>query len=469
MGAWFDADLLKEQFHAILGLPSLVIERFASASSSIVSSWDVDKSIDAPFNHRQLIRECYRDNIVAFACINEISQTIAEPPLVLENTAAKSGTPQVVTGHALNELLSPEGYDLTARDFIEIEQTWIESVGDGYALIDRSNGDTGLPLKLRPQLPSCFKPKRDKDGGIRKYEYTLPGAALGETISASRVARWRGDPDPENIALSLAPLQHAKKIIKLDNSGIDTLYNFFYNGGMPLGLLKTKRKVLRKEMRFIQKAWSDQYAKGNQFKVGVLGGEFEYDQIGVDPSKMRLDAIFDITESRLCAIWQIPPILIAIRLGLLHSTYSNYEQAFDDFMFKTIPPKWEKFLAVINKLAAEWGAFRYRFDLGKLKAYQEKRIDYQRLVGDHVWKGLVTFNEYRRTMNLDPIAGGDVLRAPDGSWVNPQQIFTFKPQPPDFHPAPGDKIPAVKKNGKDDSVPADQTFIVTDNREITCS
>src|SRR5207249_598208 len=130
----------------------------------------------------------------------------------------------------------------------------------------------------------------------------------------------------------------------IDSEAATFLRDFFMNSGIPAGILKLKVPATPEQRLRIQQQWSESYGRGpagysssamtasgytgtSWHKVGVLTGDIDYEELGMGPDKLRLDSVWGITESRICAVFRVPAVVAQVRIGMQFSTYSNYEQA----------------------------------------------------------------------------------------------------------------------------------------------
>jgi SPP1 gp7 family putative phage head morphogenesis protein len=121
-----------------------------------------------------------------------------------------------------------------------------------------------------------------------------------------------------------------------------------------------------------------------------------------------------ITETRLCAVFKVPPIVAGTYAGLEQATYANYTEARKAFMQTTIIPMYRDFDTVLNRtLAPEFGpGVRVRSDISALAALAEDT--------DAVWArataalaaGGILVNDFRAEVGLDPVEGGNVFLWP---------------------------------------------------------
>ena len=66
------------------------------------------------------------------------------------------------------------------------------------------------------------------------------------------------------------------------------------------------------------------------------------------PAEMALTDSHNHTESRICSVLGVPPILISANVGLQRSTFSNYREARFSFHSETLEPLIDKIVRFLN-------------------------------------------------------------------------------------------------------------------------
>jgi HK97 family phage portal protein len=351
-------------------------------------------------------KDGYRKNTVFKACVQEIATSSAEPRLVVERRKGDDWE-EVEESHPLRRLLGRPNREQSQYEWLESMVTDLETFGAVYTHKVRGAGQTIAELwNLRPFRVTI---KVGANGLILAYKFkrteTQTDALPPEDVIYQKYI------DPMDDFLGLPPIVSALVAADMDDRAMNFVRRFFINAGVPLGLLKLKARVEKEERERLKASWHENTATEKGWHtVGVLDADAEYQEIGSRPDRLKLDHVFDITESRICAAFQVPPIIIAVRLGLMRSTYSNYKEARTSFWQETLKPKYER---VGNKLTTglaqpEYGEeIRVRFDLSGVEELQES-VESKRKWAREGWDGgLLTRNEAR-------IYSGDGSIGPEG-------------------------------------------------------
>jgi HK97 family phage portal protein len=122
------------------------------------------------------------------------------------------------------------------------------------------------------------------------------------------------------------------------------------------------------------------------------------------PKDMALTELHDLTESRICAVFGVPAILVGANVGLQRSTYSNYREARMAFHSETLEPMVSRILRHLNRnlfddypgnetLTVDWAEMRSGLD--------DREAMTSRVTGLFAG-GILTLNEAREQLGSRP-------------------------------------------------------------------
>ena len=351
-------------------------------------------------NMKTLADEGYRRNIVLHSAINLIANTVSEPELVAKDSNKGEELPPT---HPLNELLwMPDRGFVSKNQLLRQVVISLKTLGNAY--IHKGRGKGGQVVRLRHVRADRIEIVPDKaTGEVSGYEYKVGSGEKAQVID-------RGDMihvklfDPLDDYYGLSPMTVAAKFGDLDSEAALYMRDFFINGAMPAGLLKVKTKTTRQERADAREQWKETYGKGTRgrdvsswFNVGVIDQDVDYQPLGQGPAEMRLDGIWNITESRLCMAVGVPPILVQSKLGIEKGTYANYETARRAFWEETLVPMYGLIADTFTtQLAYEFSDdIEIEFDMTTVQALQESNdAKVVRVVSLHN-AGIITRDEAR--------------------------------------------------------------------------
>jgi len=353
--------------------------------------------------------EGYGKSEIVHACIRELAVSAATPRYHVTAPSTDGGSIEVESG-VLYDLVANPNPQSDWYSFIERLVTFLMVSGNAYAIKERGRNDqvTAIYL-LRPDRIGIIP----GDYGARGYAYTLGGVEYSIDV---RDMCHMALPNPSGDLYGLSPLQVLSRTVNLDSNMTDFAKVYFQNAGVPSGLLKVKRRLTsQEEASTIRARWRSQFGGVNNFhRIAILDDDAEYQPMSNSPKDMALEGLHNLTESRICAVFGVPPILIGANVGLQRSTFSNYREARLAFHSETLEPMVARILRYFNKnlfseyggnetLAVDWSAMRAVLDDAAAASARITAL----FAG-----GLVTLNEARGELGFEAMSDGGVRRIP---------------------------------------------------------
>lgn len=184
-------------------------------------------------------------------------------------------------------------------------------------------------------------------------------------------------------------------------------------------ILKQRQGWTTEQKGNIRKVLEDKLGPGRRGSPLLLSGEDASIEIPNPLADLDWPGLTSLSETRICAAFGVPPIIIHLRSGLERSTYANYAVALKAFYETTMVPIWimlqESFTkGLLRDEGDEVSSFWY--DTSKVKALQ---VD-EAMLADRAVKlfqgGLITRNKAREMIGEDtlPPEIGDVFVLPAG-------------------------------------------------------
>lgn len=358
---------------------------------------------------RRMQDEGYRQNVVVHACIKEIASTAAEPPVVIRDRKTKEPWPE---DHYLVRMFRQPHPD--ASKFALFESVLIDLNTSGNAYLHRgknAKGETRRLTRLRPDRMSVVP---EADGTVKGWVYKAREGDRGVFLPREDVTRFSYF-DPMNDYYGLSPLIVAALWADLDWEMALYMLSYFRNGGVPAGILNVEGPSINPDERQrLMDEWATTFGRFQRqrtetgaHRLAILsGGKVSYQDVGTNPSKLQLDGVWGMSESRLCAIFGVPPVRVQVRVGLQSSTYANYEEAGRAFWRETMQPMYSRIDEVLTSDFAEElseGDAEIVFDLEHISALAESvQSKEQRAIALYSG-GLVTLQQAREIADLEPL------------------------------------------------------------------
>jgi HK97 family phage portal protein len=370
--------------------------------AQMVPVWRQAAPLSPTTDFATLTNEGYVRNTVVYACVNEIAASLAQARVVVE-TKGDEPVP-APPDHPLVRLLERPNPAQPRYTFLESLMIFLNTTGNSFVHKARNAG--GMPVELwnlRPDRMSILPGPT----GPRGYEYDLGGTP--QPMPAADVIHLVL-PHPLDDFYGLSPIANAARSVDLDNKGLDYLRAFFLNGAAPAGILKLKEPADPEERERIRLLWREMYGSGRGWhELAVLDAAAEYQEIGSRPEGLGMEGVWGTTETRICAAFGVPPILIQVRTGIAKATYSNYREAVRAFWSETLVPMYARIGAYLTHgLASEFsGDLVIRFDVSNVDVLQDGAVASRAEAREAYKAGIITRNEARVACGLAPVEDGD--------------------------------------------------------------
>ena len=351
-------------------------------------------------NYENFASEGYGKNEIVHACIRELATSAATPRYYVSAPSTDGGTVEVDRGLLYDLTTKPNPYS-DWYSFIERLVTFLMVAGNAYAIKERARNDQVSAIYLlRPDRVTIVP----GDYGAQGYIYTVGSTEYSVDV---RDMCHLALPHPSGDLYGLSPLKVLSRMVNLDLNMTDFAKIYFQNAGVPSGLLKIKRRLTsQEEASTIRSRWRSQFGGVNNFhRIAILDDDAEYQPMSNSPKDMELAGLHNLTESRICAVFGVPPILVGANVGLQRSTFSNYREARLAFHSETLEPMVARILRYFNRnlfdeytgnetLAVDWAAMRGVLD--------DQAATTARLTALFAG-GIITLNEARGELGFDAV------------------------------------------------------------------
>ena len=383
-----------------------------------------------------------RRSELVYACIEKKSEAVCDPEIVVERST-KDGEWEREKDHPFVALMNrPNPYE----DGSSFRRSWIASQDFAdcfyYEVVRNS---AGVPVELYPLNPANIYPQyRIKEGGggyeLLFYYYTFAGVQLKLLPDDVKVYRRHG---LTSIYAGVSPVAAALGAIDAAASGLDYVRSFFLNDGTPSGLLKIKgRKMSEEEANTLQAKWVGKFGLGGaQYRgIAVLDEQADFQAIGTKIAEAGLTDLEEITESQICGVLGVPPVLVYAYVGLKYMhTRASAKEAQKDFWSNTISPNmkaWRSYLTwfmlpefeTVADIMA--GKVRVNWDMTQVEALQEDVDGIHARARNDYTAGLTTLDEGRARIGMPPASdaalGAAYIALPIGDALGsgpPQMTF----------------------------------------------
>lgn len=423
-------------FERLMTNPGL---RAKARAGEVIPSWQVGQDQQNPQDVRNFVEQGYAKNSLIFACVREKATALA-PLRVRVLLPGEDDSLNEAKGHSMVRLIDSPNTFQSRAEFHELLSTHLDTAGNAYIAKvrlsqnrDRRRQFAGFPVHelqlLRPDYVSI------RPGAVREQDVfvvTVEGRIRAELPRADVI--HIKTPHPTNDFYGLSPISLLVREGNIDLSMSDFEYAFFQNAGIPAGVLSVKGAFTREQGEDVKSRFAAAYNGVKKwFSLFVVNADVaSYNQLGLPQNQMEMDGTRFHVETRICAVFGVPPRLVNARAAMFATTGLN-TQADAQFAFwsETMMPLGERIAAAYHSaLLPEFANSADRdaevgFDYSVVRALQEDRSLKLREATRLFLTGGFTQNQALQSAGLPGLPNGDfylrnlnqieVRRLPNGS------------------------------------------------------
>ncbi|MEK9767830.1 MAG: phage portal protein [Betaproteobacteria bacterium] len=361
-------------------------------------------------NYENYADEGYRQNAIVYRCVNEIAQGAASINFkVFQNE-------EELEVHPLKNLLNRPNPVQSGVEYFQALYSYLLLSGNSYAI---RTDVAGEPKELYLLRPDRMRIKAGKTQMPDGYEYVLNGRVVesyeADPEDGNSVVKHFKMFNPLDDFYGCSPLMAASVDIDQHNEVAKHNISLLMNGarpsgavifkplndrGVPMQLTDSQRMQLREDM--------DNKLKGtvNAGRPLLLEGDFDWKEMGLSPKDMDFLQQRHMASKDIALVFGVPSQLIGVPDS---QTYANVQEARLALYEETIIPLARRVENDINEwLAPQFGEeIRVTYDIDSIPAMTERRRRVYENVVAAVREGIITRNEARDRLGMEPIDGGD--------------------------------------------------------------
>lgn len=373
----------------------------------------------SPLDFKRLASEGFRINPIIYACIRLISQSVGDPELkalthendnIITNTIRENDSLSVLL-HSPND--TQDQYDL-------FEQLLIHLMVTGNAFLRKVRSQSGQVVQLeliRPDIMGLIPGNTRAEGKIKTY--TVRVDEVHFSIPTSDIIHFKL-PDALDEFWGLSPIFVLARYGDIDLQSADFLRAYFLNRGVPAGILTFDHPVQKPERERVRDMWKEQYnAISGWHNVAVMDAKVTYQAIQSGIKDVDMQRITDQTETRICATFGVPPVIISALSGIDKASFANTGESRKLFWLDTMTPLFARLSRKLTKELAikEFGIDRQIvFDLSGVAPLQENKAEIRKLAMQGWNTGLYTRNQAFSLLGQDIETNvGDVIKVLPGT------------------------------------------------------
>lgn len=310
------------------------------------------------------------------------------------------GEEQTKPDHPLLDLLERPNAHQTGRHLRQALALSYNVSGNAYAQIVRNKLRGPLELWYIPHF--LVRPRWQADGStwIDYYEVFAQGRWV--RVELEDMVHIKFSVDPENNRMGLSPLMAAMREVVSDNEGSTYSAGILMNGGAPGVILSPDGdvQILKDDRERLKEDWERRFTRGRQGQAFVSGSALKVQFPGFTPEQMALDSLRTFPETRIGAAIGIDPMVVGLKSGLEHSTYSNKAEALRGAWENNILPTLQSMgdalgQALLPEYEQDADGWHIGWDVSRVKALQENDADRSKRLGVAVGGPWMSPNEAR--------------------------------------------------------------------------
>ncbi len=357
-------------------------------------------------------------NSIVFACMAFTSTAFNEAELIVQ--AKRKGRWVDIDDHECIELIN------RPNPYYDGDQLWaatilsVESAGNGYWRKIR-HPQSGKVIELWYIPHWMMWPAWDSDGRyfIQHYIYYVNGKK--ETVAVEDVVHFRSKfLDPTNPRMGMSPLDSVLREICTDNEAATFMAALLRNGGFP-GLIVSPKDDIepleRDQREAIAAQFDEMYTGDGRGKTLVQSIPIMIDTPGYSPEDLVLEKTRGISEERVCAVLEVPPVVAHLGTGLRNASAKashrdSKRQAYDS---KIIPLQKHLAAQATQQLLPEFETstnYRIGWNWKEVLVLQEDINEKAKRLALACGGPWLTPNEVREMEGYQEVEGGEKLREP---------------------------------------------------------
>lgn len=408
-----------------------VAQRITGKSVTISSKDPTLKKIFGWGDEGETLNSPYSQLPIIYAAIRAVGKVIAQTDLVVMR-----GETEVGPNDPVRKLFDKPNLKQSPYEFKEGIGVNLQVKGNAFIVLSEEMA-RGLPLELTVWPSHYFKPAYDNDGNWLGW-WVKRGKAPRFFLPPERVIHLGGSYNPNDELLSLAPLD----VLKMTYSTMwDSLvYNrkFFQNDGTPPIIYKSNNGLSDRQREVLQKGLIDRrQGKDHAFKAQLVEGMDEVITLGFTQKDIQFLELIKQSEGDVLMVFGVTKTQVSKYEDVNYATALSQDKV---FITNTCLPMMRQIESEINSQLLDSIGYKVRFDERSNEAMTYLSKEEADKAVAVLGARMVTLNEAREMIGLDPVDGGDEIPeapAPSINFVqNPPGGKPPDPRMPNQPPAP---------------------------------
>lgn len=336
---WLRGDTLSTKRYT----PSLDMR--STARTQIVANWDLDRAKWTLQTLNHFDNHAYRINTLVFDCVQFISEAAGSAPLKTRYQK-EPGQFEWQGDNDLDALLQRPNIGQGGSRFMSLVAMVMCVMG--FALIEKERNRAGGVMGLWVMRSDWANPIRRGDG-TTDWEYRVPGRDPRILKSEDAIVVTYAD-TPNQRPTGIGPIEVAFRSVETITALTDFLKKFMDRGAMPLyfaipnleGTWANQWNSPQAVTAF-RKQFNSIYGGSDSDESTIISpGIKDIKPLGFNMNELAFGDLRNVNDADVCQAFGIPPQLVGAIVGLQHSTYSNMQEARQQFYEGRMTTMWSR-------------------------------------------------------------------------------------------------------------------------------
>lgn len=357
-----------------------------------------------------------------YANVSVLAEEISKMEFELYKSVMKGGVMELekIDTHPLLDLLDRFNPFTTTSQAMYLTEVYLELAGDTFYVIDGSGANIKNLFILQPDKVEVVPGDVDDEYMIAKYIYkdTVDGKQKEVEYEPDQIIQIK-TPNPINPYRGKSVVEASAMDIDTDNLAQEMIKMFFKNGATPSVVLTSEQRITKDDIHRLQVDLKRTYGGvKNAFKSMILGNGLKPVTLQQTAREMQFLEIEHAMRDKIMAMFKNTPA----SLGIVEDVNrANAEASLLSWKTSVILPKMQRIVDTLNEfLVPRYGDnLILTFCNPVPEDVSSKIVDATALIET----GVVTVNEAREMINLDPVKGGDEITGVGEVAQEPEKIM----------------------------------------------
>lgn len=300
----------------------------------------------------------------------------------------------------------------------------LQATGKSFLWVVRDNKDVPYEIWNLPphwvQVVTANEKDRGGNNVISHFRVTPQDGGVntkqeGFDLSVDEVAYTR-IPSLVNLWDAVSPLESGNTNIQQELMSQEYAINSMRQLNVPGVVVKTRKALNNTQKKDLRAVLSQKLGKDVSNSALQISGEDASVDILNPLKEFDWNSFHNLNETRICMLFQVPPILIGAHVSLAESgafSHSEMVEARKGFYRNTVSHLWNAFAEDLTRLLfpRKQELVRVIYDSSNVMEMQEDMKELEERVIRMHNAGLITINESREMCGYDALDNGDVFKA----------------------------------------------------------